>query len=442
VANAPIQPCAGLTRAPGPRGPIFLFTFINSMGGSVVTSNALFFLTKQGFEFSQAMNFLLGSLLGVAYIAGALGAQPTLRWLRARVASLSTRGMMAALMVILAALCAVPQAAVWLSPDGSRSPGPVWFTVLAYSLGSGMLWPMVESYVSGGRSGRDLRSTMGAWNVVWSGAGLVITAIVAPFAKQAATLAIFAIGCLHVVSLAPLARLKDEPADHVEGEHEPHPPVYADLLVTFRFLLPLAYLVMSAVGSYLPSLADRLGLLRNWSLAGAAFSIGGLLPLAWVGARVAVFALLERWQAWHGRWSFAIWSGGLLLVGFAGIVLAGLCPPGIGVSVALAGLVAFGAAASAIYTAAIYYAMEVGKADVNAGGAHEALIGVGYMLGPGIGLGWTLAAERGALSPRLFEPAMLATVGVIACLVAAYVARRVARHGGAGGLKAPAGASQ
>ena len=39
-----------------------------------------------------------------------------------------------------------------------------------------------------------------------------------------------------------------------------------------------------------------------------------------------------------------------------------------------------------IYTGAIYYAMAVGHSEVDAGGTHEALIGVGYTVGPACGL--------------------------------------------------------
>lgn len=39
-----------------------------------------------------------------------------------------------------------------------------------------------------------------------------------------------------------------------------------------------------------------------------------------------------------------------------------------------------------IYCAALYYAMAVGHADVDAGGKHEASIGLGYGVGPLCGL--------------------------------------------------------
>jgi hypothetical protein len=411
-----------------PVGATFSFTFINSMGGSVVTSNALYFLTKQGFQFTQAMNFLLGALLGVAYIAGALGAKRAIAALRRAHPGFSSRAILALLMVLLGSACLMPQVGAWLSPSGKPPPATVWGLVLFYSLGTGMLWPMVESYVSGGRSAGDLRSTMGRWNVVWSGAGLFITIIVTPLASQAAAMSIFCIGLAHFAALFPLLRFRPEPAAHLDGEHEPHPPVYADLLVTFRMLLPLAYLMMSAVGPYLPSLAEHLGLLRTWTLAEATMSIAVILPVSWIAARVATFWALSRWQGWHGRWYFAVVSGILLLAGFAAIVLAGAVRPAVGLPVALAGLAGFGLAVGSIYTAAIYYALEVGRSDVDAGGMHEALIGVGYTLGPGVGLAWTVAADRGMIAPKVFEPALLATVGGIALLTALAVAIRVRRH--------------
>jgi len=396
-------------------GASFTFTFINSMGGSVVTSNALYFLTKQGFQFSQAMNFLLGALLGIAYIAGALGAKPILSWITARAPGVSSRRVLGWLMIVLALLCFLPQTAAWLSPTGRTGAWPIWTIVLLYSPATGMLWPIVESYISGGRSGRTLRSTMGRWNVVWSGAGLCITLLIAPFAENAASLAIFGIGLTHLAALIPLRRFEPEPGDHLDDEHEPHPPVYADLLVTFRLLLPLGYVVMSAIGPYLPSLAERLGLLRAWSPAG-------------IAARVGTFGLLERWQGWHGRWYFALASGGLLLAGFAALVWSPSLPRSAAIPTAIAGLAAFGVAVASIYTAAIYYAMEVGKADVNAGGHHEALIGVGYTVGPGIGLAATAAVDHKWLPERYFEGTMLGTVGILAVLTALEVSRRVHRH--------------
>ena len=48
------------------------------------------------------------------------------------------------------------------------------------------------------------------------------------------------------------------------------------------------------------------------------------------------------------------------------------------------------------YYAALYYAMAVGRAEVNAGGTHEAFIGGGYAMGPLIGLATFQVSNQGS----------------------------------------------
>jgi hypothetical protein len=95
--------------------------------------------------------------------------------------------------------------------------------------------------------------------------------------------------------------------------------------------------------------------------------------------------------------------------------------------VLFAGLLLFGTGMAVIYTAAIYYALEVGKAEVDAGGKHEALIGIGYTVGPGVGLAASVGIDRGAVGAGLFEPLVLGGVGLIAVGAVAGVAWRIAR---------------
>jgi hypothetical protein len=52
----------------------------------------------------------------------------------------------------------------------------------------------------------------------------------------------------------------------------------------------------------------------------------------------------------------------------------------------VAGLVAIGIGHGLLYYSALYYAMRLERADIDAGGTHEALIGVGYVVGPGAAL--------------------------------------------------------
>ena len=97
-----------------------------------------------------------------------------------------------------------------------------------------------------------------------------------------------------------------------------------------------------------------------------------------------------------------------MTVGFALVVT------GPSLAVVLAGFGILGTGFGVIYYAALYYAMVVGRAEVEAGGTHEGLIGAGYTVGPLAGLagvaiaggagvgsvGWGVVARAGAPAVR------------------------------------------
>ncbi|MBI1190322.1 MAG: hypothetical protein GC200_06535 [Tepidisphaera sp.] len=404
----------------------FLFTFLNSVGCMTVTSNALFFITKQGYHFSENQNSFLGVLLGVTYIVGALCASRVPRLLKRLFPRLTQRGVLATFMVCLAALACVPVLGGFLDSDPARpSTWPIWTIVLCYTPITGMLWPIVESYISGGRKAGPLRSTIGRWNIVWSSSGVFASLLVAPLVEKNASLVLACVGVGHLLAAGVLTRFTPFPAPHVHEEHAATPPVYAKLLVTFRMLLPMSYVVCSALGPYLPSAAVQLHV---------AESAQAMIAIAWLLPRVCGFILMQRWQGWHGRWFVPI-LGGLVLIGGFSIAITATSLPGwlgvgdsIGLFALIAGLALFGLGMSIIYAGAIYYAMEVGQAEVDAGGTHEALIGVGYMAGPAFLLFAGLAVSNHLLAPESYNPVVLASVLVVALATAIAVVLRVAAH--------------
>jgi hypothetical protein len=96
--------------------------------------------------------------------------------------------------------------------------------------------------------------------------------------------------------------------------------------------------------------------------------------------RVATFILMIFTAAWHGRRWVLVVTAVMLPMGFLCVLFA---PTVAGV---IAGELVFGVAIGLAYYAALYYAMVVHNASVDAGGAHEALIGSGFALGPAVGL--------------------------------------------------------
>ncbi len=393
-----------------PLGSVLAFTFLNSLGTGAVTTG-LFFLTKAAFDFGPIKNFLLAALMGAAYIAGAAGAAPGLRLLARRSSRVSTRGVVATLMLALAALCALPLAAGVVTGIKPAPEWSAWVFGLVYLPLTGILWPIVESYLSGGRRGQGLRKATGAFNICWSGALVVAYWAMAPLLEGRALLVILGLGVIHLICLPIGWRMGQEPGRHLEEDHEPHPGNYPALLRVFRILLPMSYVVLASLAPYLPDALDRLGVAPLWAPVVASI---------WLLTRVLTFWGLERWQGWHGRWSIPVVATTLLLLGFALAVLSPLFGPmtesglGLGLPAMVLGLIVFGIAHATIYCGALYYGLEVGQAQVDAGGWHEALIGVGYTAGPLLGLG--VALILGPNHPT-FQPALLGIVAGVALVL-------------------------
>jgi MFS family permease len=410
---------ASLPRQPS-TFPVLAVTFLNSLGTGVVT-NGIFFLTKNAYHFDQKSNYILGILLGLTYIVGAGAAGPIVQKIKAK-RGISSRAVLMGVMVLLAALCVIPIAAAHWAPTATW---PIWLLVVSYSPLTGVLWPIVEGYVSGGQSGAALRSVMGSWNVVWSSAVVLSYWGMAPLIESHAVETILALGGLHLVAMAMTAALLSrEPGEHLVEHHEPHPPVFSKLLIALRILLPVAYLISSTLSPYLAEALTQLHVKANWQTVFAS---------AWLVPRVVTFFVLQRWEGWHGRWSVVVTAMIMMVCGFAAAVLA---PLGANLGMAesaciatlVAGLLMFGTGMATIYSGALYYAMEVGDEGVDSGGTHEALIGLGYTAGPLCGLIPTLLVEYGAISAARFQSVVIGVVALMVMLAVAEVARRVHRE--------------
>ncbi len=150
----------------------------------------------------------------------------------------------------------------------------------------------------------------------------------------------------------------------------------------------------------------------------AAVGVGGgksFLAAGWMAMRFVVLLVMWRSRFWHGRWGTLLAAGAALAAGLALVLVGGSAPA------LIAGLLVYGGGMGLTYHASLYYAMAVGRGAVDASGAFEALIGVGYCLGPLLGIAgyavagparagtatvvltWALAAvvARGALRPYL-----------------------------------------
>jgi hypothetical protein len=379
---------------------VLSFTGLASFAAGTCTLSIFFVTEGAPYEFTAVQQYALGLLVGVAYTLGALAASAVRRMLAAR--GVSARAFLVLLSLGMAALSCVPL--------GVSSDASVFLLLACYAPLTGLFWPLVEGYVSGGRRGAELRSAIGRFNIVWSLTLLPSFLCIPPLLRHSAAAVFVAVAATHVVSLACLLGFRREPGEHAHEEHHA-PRAYGELLRVHRVLHAMSYLVMYALSPYLPKLLARLG------LAGMAASA---LGATWLASRVLGFALLERWHGWHGRWSVGVVGALLVLGGFGATLLAPGLGPGAAALVGVA-LFLFGLGLAALYTAALYYAFEVGGTE--GGGSHEALIGLGYSIGPSCGL-LVCALERGgAIAVTQRDGALLLVITVL-CLGAALFAWR------------------
>jgi len=120
----------------------------------------------------------------------------------------------------------------------------------------------------------------------------------------------------------------------------------------------------------IPELARRLGLSTTEA---------GLFCSIWFFARLAAFVVMWRWPGWHYRFRWLLAGYIMLIMGFVLVLTAdGLWWLGMG-------QVLFGLAVGSLYYASLFYSRDVGEARAEQGGMHEAMMGAGNLVGPGIG---------------------------------------------------------
>lgn len=409
--------------SPAPLTPLLAFVFVSSLGTGAIT-HGVYFLTESSLGYTSAPNYALAAMFGAIYIVSAAGVGPLLRRAADRAPWLSTRALLTLSLLAIALSCFLP--ILTRFEDGSPQPWSLWVLLASYAGATGVLWPVTESYVSGGRAGRAMRSATGRFNISWSSATVAALLIMGPMVRSAPLEFLAGVGAAHLATLPLLLWLSPYPAPHPEDDHPdaaPRPPVYTSLLRAVRVMLPLSYLYSAALIPQLPTALERLHVGASWKPA---------IASVYLVARLIGFSLFERWHAWHGR-RWMLWIGaGLLAGGFALAVGApelatrAVISSQAGLGLLITGLALFGIGASMIYAAAIYYAMAVGSASVDAGGTHEALIGCGYTLGPLCGL----AAI--ALAPTLGiadESATTLTVVFVSILIGMAGWRLTAQRG-------------
>jgi MFS family permease len=360
-----------------------IISFVNSIGSGLLWSGVPF-VAKHDFDFSARANLALSTAAAVVYVAAALLGGKLTRHLVTRVP----------MRTLLAGVLVIELLAPFLALGGAMSL--IACALLTSAVGA-TLWPIVESYVAAGCHGAAMRTALGRFNVIWMSAVAASMFLLSPLQAGASSrLALLALVPAAALSLATLPWLPKWPPDHGEEMAAAHvPPVYEALRATTRVLMPIAYLFAGALGPLVPYVVDRLHVEPVAQTPVAAI---------WLIARCAAAAVLPHLSLWHGRFGALGLGAALIALGFAGTLAAPT------VLVLIVALVAFGIGQGVVYGASLYYAMAVGRADITAGGAFEALVGIGYFAGAAAGLVGSAWGDTAATITCVWVAAAMAAV--------------------------------
>ncbi|MCP3904732.1 MAG: MFS transporter [Planctomycetes bacterium] len=396
MAVPPSQPA---DRDSTPLWSVLSVTFFASLGTGVFW-NAISFIAKHAYGFEQERTLVLYLVMGATYTVGAAMAG---RITRACARWMWPRTLLVVVILVQVALCLLPVLA--------SGEWALWCAVFGVSFASSIIWPVTESYLTAGRHGKAMRSSIGYFNLTWMFAVAVPLLLMPPIIEHHAQWAVGAQAFVNLVALLPLRWFARAPGHHDEAQAEANvTPEYALLLRSARVLLPLSYVLNAALSPILP---------YRFEAIGADIMLETPVTATWMLVRLVACAVMWRVGFWHGRWGTLLLAAAAMTGGFGLVVLAE------NLAIMLAGFAIFGIGMGGVYYAALYYAMAVGRAEVDAGGTHEALIGFGYTVGPIAGLAGTALGGGAAIVGIVWG---LVGVGALGAARPYLAARRLRRR--------------
>ncbi len=346
--------------------PLFAFEAMGSLACGFY-GNYIFFLFRDRHDFGNLGN------LGVAALMGLVIALAS--WRSGKIAQRqgSVRTMLTGLLGMIVALAI----------GACFSSLPVQLAVLVFWAASQfMVWPALEALVTEGVSGAARAHLVGVYSVVWATCSALSYFFGGGLFEWLGSGSIFwlppGLHLLQLVVLWRYARHYEEASPMPLGEsprrEEMPPAMHGAYPRSFQRMAwianPFACVAAFTLLAMIPELARRMGL---------SITIAGFFCSIWFFARLAAFFVMWRWPGWHYRFRWLLGGYILLIMGFATVLTAdGLWWLG-------AGQVAFGLAVGVLYYASLFYSMDVGEARAEQGGIHEALMGAGNFVGPGIG---------------------------------------------------------
>jgi MFS family permease len=375
----------------------------------------VFFYTAHVWRWGLSENFLLAAGQGVVYIVASLASQ-------------KLAGVMGGRRLLIGANVAL--AAVSLV--GAVAGGNVLLTVavmVAYVPLMALNWPVLEAAASANADPHTLSRRIGLYNLVWAGTGALAVAVQG-LIMSVDPRGVFVVPLVIHVAIVVMILLTrgygDEAAaggaeGHAHVDPEPELLAHRTLALWLsRITLPSTYVVIYSLSALMPLLPVMKRLdTTTQTLVGS----------VWMIARFLTFIALGATVFWHARPRLLLAAAVLMGAAFVGVALPVSAVASVDLAVMIAAQVVLGAALGLIYTASLYFGMVLSEASTEHAGYHEALIGLGQVLGPGAGA-LTQWRWPGDLKAGVAAVSVLVGASLVAAFVAAARARRRERGGG------------
>lgn len=374
--------------------PTYTCESLSSVGTTLLMVG-IFFYTEHYLNWGLKENFLLAAAQGVVYVAGSLAAQ--------RIAH--RFGRRRALIGIFIVLTFVAASALTIT-----SPALLVAMLLAYTFVAALNWPLLESLVCSDADAHTLSRRVGIYNLVWAGTNAVT------FAASGAIIqhwpgGLFAVpAVMHAVAAALMWMNRDVESGDTKSaataHAEPEPQLLAQRKLAMwlaRISLPSTYVVANALYAMTPLLP---------ALHSLETSQRTLVGSTWMIARWFAFLLLGATAWWHTRPRLLLVAAIGMLIAFVGVTTTGLASM-------VFWQVVLGVTMGLIYSGSLYFGMVLSEGSTEHGGYHEALIGLGSVLGPGT------AALTQWRWPGDLRAGVFAVCGVIAISILAAAAASV-----------------
>lgn len=353
----------------GRRFKVVCFTIegMSSFATSFYSYYLYFFMQKQ-FGFSGRDNLAFAALNGFVYIFSA--------WQAGKFAQQC--GYFTALKVGFGVMIASLAVASQL-----HSAAGLILMTATLTCGMCFLWPTIEALVSEGEDAVGLPRAVGTYNVVWAGTNALALFSGGMLVEKFGFKTIFYLPMVILLMQLALVFWLERHANDVARETaenpppvlppDPHRPSRVKTLAFLRMAWlanPFAYIAINTFIPMLPTVAAKFQM--SPMLAGFVCSL-------WCFVRLGTFIVLWRWTDWHYRFRWLVGAFAMLILSFAVILLS----PNL--LVLIGAQIFFGVAIGLIYYSSLFYSMDASDTKGEHGGIHEAAIGLGNCVGPGIG---------------------------------------------------------